>query len=422
VEHAEIGGSAAERIIACAGSVRESRGKPDRTSSYAIQGTAAHDVAAQCLRDERLPEEFLDRFIEVIEGEGADQSIHLVPVDEEMVNGLQVYLDVCHDLAGWGFDPTLKIFIEHRVDINELLPAYPKPLFGFDDYAVYNPSTRRLTVVDFKYGYLFVDPNTAQLKYYALGLLLQLKDEQVDEVELVIVQPRSSHGEGGPVRREIIQVAALLDWLDEVFAPAVMKTEEPDAPLVAGPHCIHCRAAGECKTLREHALNSALVMFEPLDAMPIPGAALQEPNTLTTAQVAHLLEFTDVFMLWARSFREYAFHLLNSGIEVEGWKIVARQGRRRWVGHPDQTVSDLVFMFGVPQDVLWNQKLKSPAQMETSLRKAFPTGKARDIILDMRLSGLWETPVTGTTLARTDDPRTEVMGVDVVGFERLDPP
>ena len=37
-------------------------------------------------------------------------------------------------------------------------------------------------------------------------------------------------------------------------------------------------------------------------------------------------------------------------------------------------------------------------------------------------AGVFETPNTGTTLARADDERTSVLGVEVASFERLDPP
>lgn len=48
--HAELSPSSAERWMVCPGSVAASRGKPDSSSSFADEGTAAHYMAEQILR------------------------------------------------------------------------------------------------------------------------------------------------------------------------------------------------------------------------------------------------------------------------------------------------------------------------------------------------------------------------------------
>src|SRR5450631_2975889 len=87
--HAEHGASAAERYMACAGSLNRSRGLPDNSSPYAIEGTAAHAVAADCLVRTIEADEYFGQFIEVPtygpNGEVARTTrIH---VEEEMVEG-----------------------------------------------------------------------------------------------------------------------------------------------------------------------------------------------------------------------------------------------------------------------------------------------------------------------------------------------
>lgn len=421
-EHAEIGGSAVDRILACAGSVRESRGKPDRVTRYAIEGTAAHDVAAQCLNGQRSPDDFLDRYITVVEGNGESQTKHLVHVEEEMVESVRTYLLESHKANDFGFSVGNLSGAETKVSINELIPQYLKPLFGWVDRWVLRVTQKRLVVIDFKYGKgIVVDAiDNGQLRYYALGLLCMLKDYPIDDVELIIVQPRGMSIDLPPIRREILAVPELLEWLDTILAPGIMKTEEPNAPLVAGPHCIFCRAAGECETLRRDAFDRAMVKYHPQDVMPLEEEVLQDPSTLTPMQVSQLLEFTDRILLWARAFREHAFSLINVGIEVPDWKIVAREGRRRWTKPPEAIAAELAFRWSLPVEHLWNNKLKSPAQIEEVIRKQRRGKSTKLIISGIKDTGLWEKPITGTTLARADDPRLAVLGADVVGFEKLE--
>lgn len=47
--HAELSPSSAARWMTCPGSVAACRGIPDKGSSYADEGTAAHHIAAECL-------------------------------------------------------------------------------------------------------------------------------------------------------------------------------------------------------------------------------------------------------------------------------------------------------------------------------------------------------------------------------------
>ncbi len=50
VAHALLSPSSAERWMQCPGSVALSYGAPDSSSEYADEGTAAHELAAMCLR------------------------------------------------------------------------------------------------------------------------------------------------------------------------------------------------------------------------------------------------------------------------------------------------------------------------------------------------------------------------------------
>ncbi len=167
-----------------------------------------------------------------------------------------------------------------------------------------------------------------------------------------------------------------------------------------------------------------MIEFSNLDAVPVKNAEPPPIDSLTPEQRARMLDVLDRFLGYARSFREDAFRRLNEDpTSIPGWKVVGRTGHRRWVAQtPEETVAQLAFQFGVPPaDCYARPKLKSPAQIETTLRKLNPGrtgGGAKNLIA--QLSKLHETPTTGTTLARNDDPREAVLGTDLTTFEALE--
>lgn len=80
--HAQLSPSSAERWITCPGSVALCRNLPDSSSSYADEGTAAHDLAAKCLESGKDAAEFI--------GETVDKGF---VVDSTMAGYVQQYVD-----------------------------------------------------------------------------------------------------------------------------------------------------------------------------------------------------------------------------------------------------------------------------------------------------------------------------------------
>ena len=77
--HARLSPSSAKRWLMCPGSVKLSEAYPDTTSSYASEGTAAHELAEKCLRERQDAASYA-----MIDG---------VEVDEDMAIGVQLYVD-----------------------------------------------------------------------------------------------------------------------------------------------------------------------------------------------------------------------------------------------------------------------------------------------------------------------------------------
>ena len=183
MEHSNRGASGAHRWMPCPGSVNAEKDYPRDTNKYAAQGTAAHELAEKCLRVGQDAKKFMGKKIKV---EGMT-----FEVDGEMARGVQLYLDVVREDRN--YMKTNKIHIETKVDLTKVHPG----LFGTNDAALCNKT--KLNIYDFKYGRGVVQAeDNVQLLYYALGTLLDIDPQKkVEEIEMVIVQPRVAD----PVKR-----------------------------------------------------------------------------------------------------------------------------------------------------------------------------------------------------------------------------
>ena len=137
MKHARLTASAAERWMNCAGSVALSEQTPPPPTSFpAAQGTFAHDIAAECL--------IMD--VDAVTDLGRSTKIegHAIECDQEMVEGVQLYLDTCRRLT------LEKRWIE--LSLTDALIQWDDDLGGTADFATYSPTRKLLRVMDFKYG------------------------------------------------------------------------------------------------------------------------------------------------------------------------------------------------------------------------------------------------------------------------------
>ena len=396
LSHAELGGSSAERWMNCPGSVRLSRGLPNLESSYALEGTAAHDLAARSLGKHLAPATWLDT------------EIHGVAVDEEMVSAVEAYVMevmTAYEHAG----PGAVLLVEHQFDLAPINP--PLQMFGTADATLFAPARRRLTVYDYKHGAGVAKDaeGNPQPLYYALGALMEFERErpeearQIDEIEVVIVQPRAPHLEG-IVRRHVLSYEDLLAWTGDLLerARAVL---DPQAPLVPGEWCRFCRAAGVCPALQRQAQEIAQVEFADLPVNVPP-----DPETLPIDALAHILDHADVLEDWLRAIRATVQAKLEHGEEVPGYKIVAKRANRNWVGG-ESAIIQWMNEHDIGADDYYDVKLKSVAQAEKMLKKH-----------DLDLPGhLYDKVSSGYTVAPESDRRPGVRLDPAHEFSALPP-
>ncbi len=376
-KHSPIGASSAHRWMACPGSVRLSKGLPNKSSPYAREGIAAHQVAEECLLKGTPPETFLERTIKV---EGSENR-----VDEEMVEAVEIYRNAVNADHQAGDE----VAVEQRFDLSRFFPE----LFGTNDCSIYRPSTGELFVYDLKYGRgvpVTVEHNP-QLLYYGLGAAIAKPGRSLTAVELVVVQPRCPHPDG-PVRRWRIDAVDLLEWAAELVT-AAEATARTDALFHAGSHCKFCPAAAICPSLREHVQSTTRAEFNVDDS-----GSVSDPETLSGEELAQVLKEASVIEDWLRRVREFAHGEAESGRVPPGFKLVAKRANRKWrdVTEAERVLKNMRLTRAESHEV----KFKTPAKIETVLKSKKVPATKMDRFKDLVIK-----ESSGSTLVDESDPR-----------------
>ena len=388
--HSSWGASSAHRWMSCPGAIRMSQDIPRTTSRYAQEGSCAHELAHMWLSS------------------GPDRSILLdhalaskypdVEITEEMYEAVQLYVDTIRtDIATLG--GTFRS--EVRFDLSEVCEG----LWGTAD-GVLTPEDL-LIVYDFKYGagHRVEVKDNPQLKYYALGALLE-SNGRAKRVDICIVQPRTYHPDG-PVRRYSMHAVDLLEFRADLIE-AVVRTRNPDAPLVPGDHCLFCPAEGVCLALKERTQELARIDFAHLNRGPPP------PATMTIEEISDVLWNADMVENWLTAVRRHAQTLMEMGIEVPNHKLVPKRPQRKWkheYGSEEVVCRLLAHYPGLDENALFKAELRSPAQIESLL-------KAQKADLT-EFKNLWDKVSSGSKIARNTDAQPGVAPLDGHEFQAL---
>ncbi len=410
-EHSELGGSSCDRWWNCPGSVRQSRGVPRLNTSFARLGTAAHEVADLCLKEGREVEEMVGRMFNHEEGQEP------IECDDEMAEAVDVHLGFCRALITLSeASPAQdrRYWIEEPGTLEKLNP--PAPMFGTSDFSAFyieRPLMGSwlgvLHIVDYKHGagYAVEARGNPQMRYYALMAVLGHPELKVDLVRMTIVQPRAWHPDS-TIRTDEIRLYELIDWATDLLAHAEA-TMSPEAELVPGQWCKFCPASGFCSALREKSLAEMYADFAD-DGQIV----LSEPEMFTPDTLAKILDSADAIESWVNAVRAYALRLAESGVDIPRYKLVAKRGRRKWVGAAAQTAAALE-KFLSPQEMYAEPKLKSPAQLEKL--KPIKALKGKEL---EAFSALYETPSTGVNLVRAEMARPALPPSAVRDFDNLE--
>lgn len=353
-EHSKYSPSSSDRWLACPGSLTIGT-ESDSANRYTAEGSVAHEIAYQCLEFGLLPDSFLGKTI--------SQDGFEIEVTEEMVTSIQIYLDAVERLAD-GEEIVLEQRIEHSTwaefggTIDCLVP------------------TRNL-VIDFKYGAgvaVEVDGNT-QLQCYALLYLDKYNQGCIEDVHLVIVQPRASHPDG-PVR-EWTASDIRLNILEERLARTIgVDIEE----FHAGDWCRWCPHKVQCPELYELTIKTAQDEFK--------------PEGMTSEKAAGILATSGAIAKYLEAVEQWVHGQLDKGFEVPGFKLVNTYTNREYC-FDEPTIEKRCKSKGFGKKQIYKTEILSPAQLEKVVGKEL-------------ISSLTERKLKGTTVVPESDRREAV--------------
>ena len=410
--------SSIARTMACPGSIVAAARAPrdERSSPYAIEGSAAHKVGEDALNNVREPTDWLDRKVVLPDGTGWF-------VDEEMVESVGFYVETVRMLMAGG---EWERAVEVKASLAALDPTDPllAQNRGTIDCRLVDRRLRRLKIVDLKYGKgIMVAGDSPQLQNYAALAFTSIPVEGGwDEVETIVVQPRSKEGiVVGPdgVERDMRVKRATFTPYDLIFGflprliEAMEESLDPHARLSPGEHCRFCPAKAGCPALADRAFHLARDAFaatplfdasSPVAAVPVrviaappnyaatpaimpPGTVLlPSPLSMDPADLATILDRRELYDAFMEGVERRAAQFLQAGVSVPGYAMKARTGNRKW-RDPEQVPIALVALGLKANDIYAPPRLKSPKQVEDMLPATHRGPLAAGGALTVRESG-----------------------------------
>ena len=331
-DHAFLSASAAERWINCTPSAMLTRDMPEDTSPFAAEGTAAHEMAEQCLRaylaDEKEPEYTGDKYITYLD------------VKPYVDRTILLYETVKAN------DPSACMFVEVEVDFSEWVPEG----FGTSDCIIIGGDT--LYVIDLKFGKgVTVDAElNPQARCYALGAYVLYRDiYEIEKVVTVIDQPRLAHRTS-----ENISINELLGWAERVLVPAAKQAWAGEGEYRAGPWCRFCKAGAQCRERAQHNLAVSDGYYE-----------LPDPILLTDDQISRILQRADDLEVWVKKLKAHATGEILNGVVLDGWKVV--EGRTNRTITDEKAVARTLRKAGYKPSQYYHRKMIGITQLQALL-------------------------------------------------------
>ena len=422
--HSTWSASGFEQKMLCPGSHVLQQGKPRRSSQYAAEGTAAHQVLTWALQESRPAAAYIGR---VIEADG-----FTFTVDEDMTGHVQVCIDYVTDAAG---DEGV-IFADIRVNYSQYLDTPELEAWGTADVIIARGD--ELIVIDFKFG-MGVEVSAErnpQMSLYALGALQAYQGlvSDFERVRMVISQPRIKKA----ASEFDISVEELETWGRSTARSAVntcrnamavdrtQVTSEVSWDQVylrpGEKQCKFCSAKAECPALRAevhayalgsgHATPATPDEFAECDPVPVHeaiGTVDDGPQWLAVC-----LSKVDLIEDWCKAIRAETERRLLAGESVPGYKLVpGKKGARQWVDA--KVAEETLKSMRVKLEDMYDLKLISPTTAD-KLAKAGTIGPRQW----PRVQALFVQSQGKPHVAPADDPRPALEIKPVVDdFESL---
>lgn len=334
-KHAFLSASGAPAWTRCEAKVWREKDLPDETSSYAEEGTLAHEL--------------LEKYLTEFEPDGS--------YPEEMHRQVRKTLDY---IATQNYN---LLYAEQRLDISFLTTE--EGAQGTADVVLLNDT--ELTIIDLKYG-LGVEVEAVgneQLLLYGVAALREFDLlGEVETLKMVISQPRLD-----AISEWILPVEQIEGYVNPIKRKAVriLSAEGGGANLCALPgekQCKFCKVKGTCPEQRGHALAIVTDDFVDLDKEDEFLAKVKDSELrLATSDDKHLatcMDAVDMIENWCKAVRgQIEKRLFAGNFSDPRYKLVqGKRGHRKWA---DEKSVEEAFIL---EPDLYEKKLKSPATLE----------------------------------------------------------
>jgi hypothetical protein len=323
MQHSSIGPSSAKRIIACPGSVALVAKAPKQESSvYAEEGTRAHEVVEAYILGQPIPSWATD----------------------EMIDGAKMYAGVIEDCLFEIDNLEIPLKLEARVTATSL----GENAYGTCD--AYFIADKTAYVFDYKFGRgVKIEPeHNEQLMYYATAIR-DTHHIDITTLQLYIVQPRN----GGISVWKTDSKA--LDTFEKDFKAALKSNQ-----LNISSSCKWCPALAFCPKQLEQIQEQFNIKAD------VPLKECPPIEDISAEQFKIYLDNVDLLESWVKAIRSQAFSAVSRGLIIDGYELTESLGNRKWKDE-EFTKRNLARLYG--PDLIYDLKLKSPAQMEKLIPK-----------------------------------------------------
>lgn len=337
-KHSIFSPSAAARWLKCPASVPFTKDMPDEKSEYALEGTFAHELAAQILEKKDI-----SKTLERAAAAGFDV--------KEMQKHVKYYTDFVESIGGG------VRYIEKALDLTPLLPVNGER--GTADCIIIKDNN--LYIIDLKYGMNRVNaPNNPQLVIYAAAVFCSTEYDlaPITNVSLIIVQPRIDNisqwdltpyslcTEGAFIARAAQSIRYSMECPSRYwhFCPS----EEA---------CKYCKGRGVCRAYANAALSAA------------GESTFDNPDKpeLDNDEIAKAYKAVGIVEKWVDTIKAKAYSILAAGETLEGFKLVAgREGARKWAD--EKEAERLLKSMRIRSKDMYEKKLLSPPKVEKVLK------------------------------------------------------
>ena len=338
--HALLSASSAHRWLVCTAAPKLEAEFPDTASTYAKEGTLAHEICELKLTKytTTMPRGTYTKKLNALKKHEL--------YDPEMDETTDTYLDYVKRTAlGYSVPPSIQI--ERRVNFSDYAPDG----FGTADCLLLAGDT--LHVIDYKHGKgVVVDADhNPQMMLYALGAMHDFAlIYRFKTVKMAIVQPRV-----GSISEFACTANELLHWGETVVKVKAAEAMGKSPVFAPGEHCRFCRAKQQCKARCEHYAKYRI------------DARFRDPRRITPEALSYYLSAAEAIKKWVEDMQEYALSECLAGSKVPGWKAVEGRGSRAFTDM--DAAFDILKKDGIDECLLWERKPLTLAQVEKVVGK-----------------------------------------------------